>query len=217
MLNRYFIIIFISFYKMTDAQDLLSDQKIIAKVAPLNFVDRISLQTAQIGFEFHLSPAYSIDFSYGHVFGRESLNDARGGGFKAKTELRNYNYPFIQLKNVREYWALEGFFHKIDYPSHGTFENIEDSTIYEEDYFIKKDVWGLNVKYGLVLNLSKRFVVDFYVGGGFRIKNVDHFERVRLDDQFTSVDILAVHIRDKPGNYVTPNLSTGFKIGFVIK
>lgn len=209
-------IVFLLAFTSSNAQDTIKYDKAVFKIAPLNFIDATSFQTTQVGFEFLLVPKYSIDFSYGQVFGREFINHSKGKGFKAKTELRRY----VNCKPLNEfytYFALEGFYNKVDYPSSDEFENRADSTIYGEDYFIKKSVWGINIKYGVQINHFKRFVFDAFAGIGFRVKNVQHLDRTSPEDEFYSVDLLAIHVRDEQGIYTTPNLALGLKIGYAIK
>ena len=71
-------------------QDSNACNKAVFKIAPLSFVDNISFCTTQAGFEFRITHKYSIDFSYGQVFGRELFNQEKGKGFKAKVEIRRY-------------------------------------------------------------------------------------------------------------------------------
>ncbi len=216
MLKRYFIIILLISFRIVNAQDTLQYKKIILKVVPLNFIDKFSFQTAQVGFEFIFSSRYSADFSYGHVFGVDFYNHSGGNGFKARSEIRRYTSTYFN-GNRNTYFALEGFFYKIDYSSNSDFTNYEDSTIYNEDYVINKNVWGINFTYGIQTNITKRFIFNTYIGIGIRIKDVQHINRTRPEDSFYSVDLLAVNVRDKQGNYATPNLTAGFKIGYILK
>ena len=123
---RICIIIFLLTCRIVNAQDTLKYNKIIFKVAPLSFVDKFSFQTTQVGFEFRLLPKYSIDFSYGLVFGKEIYNHSTGKGFKAKSEIRRYNSN-KSLKKHSSYYALEGFYNKVDYSANNTFSNSMDS------------------------------------------------------------------------------------------
>lgn len=216
MKKQFCLFTFILACKIAGAQDTLKYDKFVFKVALLNFIDSFSFKTTQAGFEFYITPKYSIDFSYGQVFGRELYNHTKGKGFKAKCEIRKY-ISGRPMKNHNLYCAVEGFYYKIDYTTNSEFENSLDSTIYNEDYFIKKNAWGLNMKCGFTINFPERFLIDAYGGVGIRIKDVWHMNRTVPGDKFYSVDLLAVHVRDQDGHYVLPNLTLGFKIGYVLK
>jgi len=211
MKKQYILVVLLLAFKIAGAQDTLQFNRIIFKVAPFSFLDKMSFPTTQAGFELRLSRSYSIDFSYGQVFGKD-FNNHSGTGFKTKFEVRKYT-----RHKQKTYVALEGFYNKIDHSASGMFENSEDSTTYQDDYFIKKIVWGINVKCGLETKLSKRFVFDCYFGIGIRVKDVEHFDRIRPEDSFYQVDVLPVYVRDHPGSYSTPNLTAGAKIGYIIK
>ncbi|MEP7171255.1 MAG: DUF3575 domain-containing protein [Bacteroidota bacterium] len=216
MKKPYYLIILVLICKIGSAQDTLKFNRIIFKIAPINFFDDYSFKTTQVGFEFRFTPKYSIDFSYGQVFGKESIDHFKGTGFKAKSEIRRYRNN-KKAKKLSRYFALEGFYHKIDYPARNLFKNSTDSSSYGEDFFIKKNVWGLNVKYGFTCNFLKRLVLDVYGGVGIRIKDVQHLNRTRPDDRFDSRHFLAHNIRDQKGFYPAPNLTLAFKIGYVLK
>ena len=207
----------------TQAQDTLDYPKLILKIAPLNFLDNLSFRSAQVGFEYRFTPRYSSDCSYGQVFGFDFFGDDKGTGFKLKTEVRRYlkknsikRYDNNRIKRFEKYFALEGFYHKIDYPTSNSFEDTVASVIYSEDYFIKKNVWGLNIKCGFEAS-SRKIVIDVFGGIGIRVKNVEHLDRDRPEDEFHTIDLRGVNVRDHEGYYATLNLSLGFKIGYIIK
>jgi len=210
------ILILLLTCRIVYAQDTLKYPKLIFKVTPLNFLDNISFRSAQVGFEFRFAPKYSVDFSYGQIFGREFYNKYKGTGFKVKSEIRRY-LNNKRPRKLSRYLALEGFYHNVDHPANNTFEDTVTATIYNEDYFIKKDLWGLNIKCGFEVSSLNRFVFDAFAGIGLRVKNVQHLNRTRPEDEFHIVDLLAINIRDQEGNYAVFNLSLGFKIGYIIK
>jgi hypothetical protein len=198
------------------AQDTLKYNKLIFKVAPLNFIDNFSFRSAQVGFEFRFAPRYSVDFSYGQIFGREFYNKYKGTGFKVKSEIRRY-LNNKHLKKLSRYLAVEGFYHKVDHPASNSFTDTAQTIIYAEDYFIKKNLWGLNLKYGFEVTFLKKLVFDPFAGIGLRVKNVQHLGRTRPEDKFHTVDVTAANVRDEEGKYAVFNLSLGFKIGYIIK
>jgi hypothetical protein len=216
MYKLFCILILLLTCRIAYAQDTLKYPKLIFKVAPLNFLDPLSFRSAQVGFEYRFAPKYSVDFSYGQIFGKESLGNSKGTGFKAKSEIRRY-LNNKRLRKLSRYLALEGFYHKVDYPSGSSFEDTVTATIYSEDYFIKKDLWGLNIKCGFEVCSVNRFIIDIFGGIGFRVKYVRHLDRARPEDEFHTVDVTAANVRDQEGKYAVFNLSLGFKIGYIIK
>ncbi len=94
MIVRICLILFMLICRIAIAQDTHNFDKINIKVAPLNFIDKFSFQTTQVGLEFRFSAKYSIDISYGLVFGKEIYNYSTGTGFKAKSEIKRYTFLF---------------------------------------------------------------------------------------------------------------------------
>jgi hypothetical protein len=111
---------------------------------------------------------------------------------------------------------LEGFFNKIGYNTTGEFEDSAHYSTYSENYFVKKNVWGLNLKYGVSFHVLKRFVFDAFAGVGFRVKDLQQIGRSRPEDLHYSKEPQVAEIRDQAGDRVYANPVLGFKIGYVL-
>ncbi|HNP97849.1 MAG TPA: hypothetical protein PKK99_02285 [Bacteroidia bacterium] len=187
----------------------------IFKIAPLSFTDEVSFRSTQFAIEYFLSPKYSLEASYGQVYGKEYLTNSSASGFKSKLEFRKYNHSEKE-KKYYSYFAGNIFFNNLDYETRGQFMNSTDSTdIYEENYFVRKKSFGINVKYGFELTVLKHFILDVYGGLGLRIKDVKQTGRIRPEDEYYSIDPNSREIRDRAGNYGVPDLSLGFKVGYM--
>lgn len=194
---------------ISKGQDSLFKKNIILKITPLYFIDFVSMPSTQVGFEYYLSKRQSIDFSYGQVFGKDSLTRKPNTGFRSKLEYKKYS-----KRKPNNYFGLETFFHKINYQAFSDFRGI--SNIYSESYRIKKKVFGISLKVGNQSALNKNFIIDWYAGLGLRLKNVNT-NRTMPKDSFAAIDIQIDQIRDYPNRNVFGHIVLGVKIGYLLR
>ncbi|HQX70728.1 MAG: hypothetical protein KBI42_05995 [Bacteroidia bacterium] len=195
------------------AEDSIANKKIVLKIAPINFVDQISHQSAMIGTEYWLGTRYGFEISFAPIFGRDYFNGYGGTGFKSSVEVKRC----FSMKGKRLFYlGTKLFYNKINYASKNLFENKITSEEYEEKYFIRKSVYGANITSEVEWRLFPKIILNINAGIGLRVKNVRHYQRLRPEDNFYSVDVLAENVRDKKGNYVLPDMAIGIKIGYVI-
>ena len=188
----------------------------IFKIAPTEFYWRgfhFAPHNSQLNIFF--SPKYSLKQASGQVYGKEYLTNFPQAVSRVSLEFRKYNHSEKE-KKYYSYFMREIFFNNLDYETRGQFMNSTDSTdIYEENYFVRKKSFGINVKYGFELTVLKHFILDVYGGLGLWIKDVKQTGRIRPEDEYYSIDPNSREIRDRAGNYGVPDLSLGFKVGYM--
>lgn len=206
-----FLLILLS-ARNSSAKDDFHYTKLAFKFAPLALVDWVSVPSVTGGLEYFINPQYSLEATYGWVFNPQIPNLRAPKGFKTNAELRKYLHP-ERNKKLRMYFALEYFYRSLSY---GTNNSFGDSIHYNEEYNVKKNVWGLNTKFGFQLTILHRALLDVYAGPGIRFKNVRHYNRSHPEDAFYSFEWIASQDRDRAGSYVVPSLALGFKIGYIL-
>jgi hypothetical protein len=156
---------------------------IVLKFCPLALIDDISFPAIQGGIEFSLGKKMSWYNEVGIKYRRgyyEKIDTLfmPSKGFKIKTELRYYLGSNLTKKGAVEklsgdYFAVNLFYTR---DQHNTAINYhyqkDSSTIQEDNFGVKKTVWGANVLGGSQIMVSKRLMIDVYGGLGIRIRDI---------------------------------------------
>jgi Protein of unknown function (DUF3575) len=216
-------ILFILFFLQTEAQR----DSVNVKICPLALIDDISFPTIQAGVEWRFSKNLSWYNEAGIKY-RQSFMDAKDSsfipskGFKIKTELRYY--PFTSRPGIWKtlYAAGNLFFTRDQHNTKISFRNILDSLLPEQvDVFgVKKTVWGANLVVGIQYPIDKHFLLDGYIGAGFRNRHIETLlkEFNAATNQIESpIDLNIPSIRNendalKEGRYIIPNFTLGVRI-----
>lgn len=197
------------------------------KFCPLALIDDISFPTIQVGVEWRFSKNLSWYDEVGVKY-RTSYIDAKDSivlpskGIKIKTELRYY--PFTTRPGIWKtlYAAGNLFFTRDQHNTKISFRNILDSLLPEQvDVFgVKKTVWGINLVVGIQYPMDKHFLLDGYIGAGFRNRYIE--TRLKEFNAATnqiesSIDLNIPSIRNendalKEGRYIIPNFTLGARI-----
>ena len=174
MKTVFFSILIILTHLVSPAQS----NKFSVTLNPFSFLERDGGITPGIGYNFNNRISIFTDlglifFSAGTYTGGLVETD-KSFGYKVKPALRFY----VRNNKLQQgsFLELEGLYKHVVY--HATDEvNVLDNNgnlayTYIGGYKIKKDVYGLSVKYGyrFFLNNEKRLGMDVYVGLGSRTK-----------------------------------------------
>lgn len=218
------------------------DSFVVLKTSPLGLFDLDNAFTVGLEKSIGINKAIQLEAGYGNsnanlwanssgIFGSNSSNDFRDYQvFRLRTEWRRYGFAEISHLPEGSYFAVEGFF---KYVGKRDFFQVGREVInFQPTYFEfvegnkRKIVGGSHVKFGrqaFIFNdnpaKEPRFLLDFYIGLGFRI--VDF--RFTYDSQRPN-DIPSFQNNQLFGtiaeiNETTPFVSgtLGVKLGFLLR
>ena len=176
-----------------------------------NVLQTIDLSHPKInlGIEMGLKKNYIIGLEMNYYYYNWQLYE-KTNGFSIDLNLKYLN------KNRIYYSAgIKGGF--VNYYTTNEFvnKNVSDTMVYKDDYYIKKKIGELNFKIGY-RNEKKLFVYDIFVGIGIRYKDVMHYDRIRIDDDFYKFEVHMQEFRDKKGEYFSPVIKFGILLGLKI-
>ncbi len=191
----------------------------ILKFAPLSLID--INPTYQGAAEYFFSDKYSLqqEVGYGYEklmpFSWEKKTDEETWRFR--TEFRKYlPQRRTGFNRQRNYVAYEGMYKHFNYPVNdivtiakvGYYQNIHYR------YQFVRDTYAVHIKFGQEEIQTSNFVVDAYLGAGFRWYNVS-----RIGDHPTTNDrdVFQAISPMTEGLTKAISFSLGFKIGFVAK
>jgi hypothetical protein len=183
----------------------------------------------KIGGEKQLSPNLSLSGEMGYAFQifRNASADTsfvKPLGLSGSIECRYYQkIKKINRKPSRNYWAANLFVISEQYNSGLNFIEIGDTTFKSgasDVLTVDKRKWGVNVIYGKQINLSKRWVLEGYMGLGIRNKNVINSHR-EFDDkkhEILGLDLVPLFAMLDLSESSGFNVSTvlGLRIGFTL-
>jgi len=206
---------------------LLPKNTLFIYTSPLQFIDPFSTRIPTIGVEYFLRNNLSLSAEYGfsnspfHNKNQEPIFfKDRAETYRLETKLYN-NIIITNNVHLNEYIGLEYRGITSQYDDNISYFNRNDNL--EEDYVndnfgTKKIVSIINLKYGIIVPLTKHFYFDFYTGFGVRTKNfnqisIEYDESIHslvLDDWFFP-SFKDFKEYDKKSFF---NYSLGFKFGF---
>jgi hypothetical protein len=211
---------------------MLSDKKItklpknkfFLYTSPLQALDFFSIPIFTLGTEFFIRDNFSLSAEYGFRNSNFHNNEVNVTYLEEKAKLYRIETKFYNginvLKNVHvnEYWGIEFREIKSQYNDKIEYSFINgQNTFIEDDFATRKRVSIINLKYGFIMPIGKRFYFDFYTGFGIRIKkfdyiNLEYNEAIHLleEDNFFSFDFREFNNYTKKS---TLNYSLGFKFG----
>lgn len=192
------------------------DKTLIIKTSPLALFEPETI-VIQGGMEYFFSPKFSVQSELGVNGGIFGINSSRK---------KNENFSLWRVKNElkfyskKYYWGLELFFVNKDFiRTEDFFVPIKNEIFYDRAQ-IDFQVIGTGIKFGKQEFVSQNILIDYFVGIGLRSRNrkVEVLElspnqgREEFFENFLSSD----RYRFNGWDYI-PNLSLGFKVGFLTK
>ena len=220
----------------TNPRPVVVDQHPILKLAPLSLIDIDP--TVQVAVEIPLRPQWSIQQEVGYgwpslgLFNyQRDLAPKSKSTFRARTEIRYYFSPgFRQQTGLQSgpggfYVAGEALYKRMNHTADSPFPNSLQTSfplpvVVNERARITRQVYGMHAKIGYQAVVSRsgktpQFVVDVYMGVGFRIVSVRQTSgpalRGRAFDAWSFT-------RFEPfeGTLGKPSLAGGIKLGWMI-
>jgi hypothetical protein len=217
-LHIIFLAFCLLFTTISRAQEKTFFRSVELRFAPLSLID-LRTPTFQAGLQYNATKrlGFSLDFGYG-INPQKNTGIVNRHYYKVRSEIRLFlsSKGPVADKSVAYYTSLEGFY----IPERFRQENgwyTEGSNYYRYEYNdIQKTVLGACVKFGGEYIGHSGFLIDFYLGLGYRnvqYHNSRHNETLSPDpiwqEWFKSSDY-------NDGRYPRPHLAAGFKVGYMI-
>ena len=195
------------------------DYKFMLYTSPLMAADYVSHPMVSLGGEFVIGHRLGIAAEYGIKYTDNLKCDTlweKSAGYTYRIELKYYDIHRINKDHFRNYISLEYRYikdiHNEVFTYHQDTSSVDDI---KDNYGVFKDIYIVNIKYGLVIRLGKRFYTDVYCGIGIRYRDIRNTHReyspdlgnepAYVDDIFSGFGLAE--------SKLYPNLSLGFKIG----
>lgn len=209
---------------------VLSDKKVTVLpkntfflyTSPLQSFDFFSVPITTLGAEYFIKDNFSFSTEYGIkvVDTHKERNTIsylkdKASTFRFETKLYN-NINATENVHLNEYLSLE--FRKIKSQYNDNINYYDQNNNYiKDDFATQKNVTIVNLKYGFLVPLGKKFYFDFYSGLGIRTKKFHHInlEYDKSIHQIENNDFPHFNFREFK-NYTKKsllNLSLGFKFG----
>ena len=162
---------------------LLPKNTFFINTSPLQAFDFFSIPMATLGAEYFIQDNISLSAGYGIKFkntqtGSYNISYLKDNAISYRFETKFYNIiNFTKNVHLNEQVALEFREVKSQYNYNINYtekENPNQNEYITDDFATKKTVTIVNLKYGLLVPLGKRFYLDFYSGFGIRIKKFNH-------------------------------------------
>jgi hypothetical protein len=180
-MKKRFWILFLTAFVVSNGLYSQNDSKkgkIVLKYAPLSILDP-NLTTLQFGLDYYLNDKNSIQIEYGQKIPFSNSVQLRssfkgGDGFRIKLES---HYYFASNTYNRQYLGIETFYWKNKYYSTDAFL---DTILHQDkdfEYLVNKKAYGLGLKYGFIINVSKRLELELYAGIGLKYFDISNFDR----------------------------------------
>ncbi|MBC8110442.1 MAG: DUF3575 domain-containing protein [Verrucomicrobia bacterium] len=190
----------------------LKNPHVFVKFAPLSIIDIDP--TIQFAAEYFFNRRFSLQQEvgygkFGNMWWIQSFeNQFLVETWRFRTEGRYY-FVDDEYSDFSPYVALEILFKNAD-----RLQRAEvDRGGYREiiDFRFRKRVWGSHIKIGTQFLLGSRFIIDAYLGLGYRHIKV-RTVGISAEEYSQSVDV--DFFQRSVGNYPAPSVSLGFKVGY---
>jgi len=202
--------------------------KVFIYTSPLQAFDFFSIPMKTIGTEYFIKKNLSLSAEYGaKIYSFPERNyrityiEEKGSNYRFEGKLYNITNT-TQNVHLNEYIGLE--FRKIrsQYNTKINYfdKNLPNQNSIIDDFATQKNVTIVNLKYGILIPLGKKFYFDFYTGVGLRTKRFNHIN-LEYDKNIHQIEdeyfFFWNHRKFKNYNEKTfLNISGGFKFGIKI-
>ncbi|WP_262152121.1 DUF3575 domain-containing protein [Chryseobacterium foetidum] len=202
------------------------ESKWVLKVNAVQLLDMFSYPTLQISAERKINPYFSINAEIGYQLYDLSKADTillKTRGFKTNIEGRLY---LLKLLNTRTeskrneiYVGLQLFHRENQNTNIVSYSLIDDSTVgATENFGTKRKATGFNVTLGNQISVSKKFVLEPFVGFGSmrrKIENTDlEYDKTKHEVVGTDIEPLVkrLNLEESSGNVF--NFCFGLRVGY---
>ena len=162
---------------------IVPKNKVFIYTSPLQAFDFFSIPMVTLGVEYFVKNNFSISAEYGSFVANMKLSRHNITYLKEKASTYRFEtkwYNGINLTenvHIDEYLGLE--IRNInsqynDYIEYTDKNNPNQSNTMRDDFATRKRVTIINLKFGTLVPIGKRFYFDFYSGFGLRIKRFNH-------------------------------------------
>ena len=218
---RFSFFILLSFFCSFQSfgQDSLSQTtpcKLCFKVLPFSLLDLYSGSSIRIGSELRIKKNFSINGEVGFFYPKKPLfwqsdEILNNKGFCLRAEFKFYRKYYYE----GEYYSFDLFYKN---QSFSTSDTINLGTKYLKEYSISKNVFAINFNYGKMNVYYDKFIVEFCVGGGVRLKMFDSELSPEENDHIISESDYSTNVfNHKEGQLFAPNIVIGVKFGYKFK
>ena len=208
---------------MVNAQlDSLPEKRFWLATNPLTLIDPYFGSSCRIGVAFNIHNNISEYLEYGGYIRSFNIWDVvkNNAGFTAKAETRSYIKSYETDSKI--FLSIELFYSQQSCVRNDSIE-IRSQTLpttynkFKKEYSINKKVAGLTLNLGTTAIYYKRFVLEGFVGLGVRYRETtctltqEEAENRILGDW--TVPGTWIY---RCGNFISPHLNLGFRIGYKI-
>lgn len=206
----------------------------VLKVAPMALFDLDN--TIQVAAERLLVGRHSLQAEFG--YGIQALNlysyrreeyenfEVWRGRFEWRRysgRYRLYRNPHFSEPPIGRYFAVETFFKQLTVLNNMAVgrDCVDGNCAYFQRgiYPMYRTVWGAHAKIGrqyvLEMPSDNRFLLDLFIGIGFRYLSPYRFNNSTREDVFRSPDMWFGNTRIRQGG-LRPSISLGVKLGYVL-
>jgi hypothetical protein len=191
------------------------DNKFSIKLNPLALIDPYGSYSYRIGSEFKIYRNYALSIEVGKYFNYAKNDGVRDNvkGYIIKPEIKYY----INDNNLTsgQYFSLEYQYKETSFNYNDSIK-ITPQPAYSRDYKINKTISIINLKCGQLKVYQNRFVYEWFVGVGVRIcRGYNSLSEIENNGILTGEGHgSGIGRAQRNINYVLPNLTIGFKIGY---
>ncbi|MCX8523731.1 DUF3575 domain-containing protein [Chryseobacterium formosus] len=154
----------------------------ILKLNATQLVDVISYPTLQISAERKINPYFSVNAEIGYQlydFSKPDTIFLKSKGFKANLEGRAYLFKMlhsrIESKRNEFYVGLQLFYRKNQSTDIVDYSPLNNADVkYTDNFGFKRKAKGFNVMFGNQISVSKKIVLEPYVGLGLMNRKVEN-------------------------------------------
>ena len=152
----------------------------ILKINTIQLIDIFSFPTLQISAEKKISPYCSLNGEFGYQLYDFKSTDTlflKPKGFKCNLEFRLYISKYISKRTKsREsefYLGIQTFYRQNQSTNSVSYSpKIDDSKYFTDTFGTLREVKGLNLIIGWQISISKKLIIEPFLGLGFQSKKI---------------------------------------------
>lgn len=154
----------------------------ILKLNATQLVDVVSYPTLQISAERKINPYFSVNAEIGYQlydFSKPDTIFLKSKGFKANIEGRIYLFKMlhsrVESKRNEFYVGLQLFYRENENTNSLDYSPKSDETkFYTDNFGTKRTAKGFNVMFGNQISVSKKIVLEPYIGLGLMNRTINN-------------------------------------------
>ena len=219
--KRHILLLILLTFNLINSQNQLeNDQKefnLIAGIAPLSLIDIFDGISIRPTVDIKLYKNYALGLEYGHYLDIDGEFKRGQTGYLIKS---TFKYYLNQERVYGKYVAIE---YQYKDASYGLDDQISlpNQEPFLKNYSMNRKSNLYTLKFGETKSMGKYFVIDFYVGLGVRFLKstaigISQEELNNISTTEDNEDTLIEGFYTEPGNFIRPNLTLGFKLGYKI-